>query len=146
MWVYCCCLQTPEEGITCHHVVVGNWTQDLWLRAGSALNHLAISPAPRMCLQSPSPFFIHIQVMSLSSLSGRSLVELPWKVSKHTCSAHSVPRCIHLHVDVFPLCCHTYWVTQFPDPDKELTAWTQILAETWGQFSKNGIFILLLNN
>lgn len=105
-----------------YHVSAGSRARSPGSAAASALNHLAISPAPRMCLQSPSPFFIHIQVMSLSSLSGRSLVELPWKVSKHTCSAHSVPRCIHLHVDVFPLCCHTYWVTQFPDPDKELTA------------------------
>jgi hypothetical protein len=35
MWVHCSYLQTPEEGIllqmvVSHHVVAGNWTQDLW--------------------------------------------------------------------------------------------------------------------
>jgi hypothetical protein len=42
--------QIPLQMVVSHHVVAGNWTQDLW-RAVSALNCWAISPAPKVLLK-----------------------------------------------------------------------------------------------
>jgi hypothetical protein len=68
--------QIPLQMVVSHHVVAGNWTQDLW-KSSSALNHWANFPAPLSWFLLPGPkvfFAIYLVWESLQLILFESLL------------------------------------------------------------------------
>jgi hypothetical protein len=84
--------ETPLQMVVSHHVVAGNWTQDLWKSGRCALSHWAISPALLV-------FFFCKNSMTLSLC-----------VCALECAQVRICACAHVHV------CARAYVEVFSSP------------------------------